>query len=113
MTTLLLLLLGQCVFAGVVVFVLKGALDRELIRAALEEFESKKISSDITEITVRSASGIGEEFKNHLESIRQRKCAQATFNFQEDARLKGGIIITLGDNLLDFSLLSRLQHFWS
>ena len=96
-----------------VIFVLKRLLDKELMKAALEKFESCKTSPDINEIVVRSASSINDEFKDHLESIRKRKFAQANLNFQEDAELKGGVVIAIGDLLLDFSLASRLQHFWS
>ena len=107
------LFLGQCVFAVVVILVLKKFLDKELMRAALEKFESCKASSDITAITVRFASTLSDEFKSHLESVRKRKMPQANLNFQEDASLKGGVVIAVGDLILDFSLLSRLQHFWS
>jgi len=62
---------------------------------------------------VRSAVAVSDEFKRHFESIRQRKFVQANLNFQEDAALKGGVVITVGELLLDFSLLSRLQNFWS
>lgn len=83
------------------------------MKAALESFEACRISSEIKEITVRTASGVGDDFKSRLESIRQRKFSQASFNFQEDVALKGGVIIEAGESLLDFSLLSRLQNFWS
>jgi len=113
MSTLLILFLGQCVFAVVVIFVLKKILDKELAGAALEKFESCKTSPDIKEIVVRSASSLGDEFKNRLESVRKRKFVQANLNFQQDSALKGGVVIIVGDLLLDFSLSNRLRHFWS
>jgi len=113
MTTILFLFLGQCVFAGVVIFVLKGLLDKELIRAAIEKFESCKISPDIKEIAIFSASTISDEFKYNLESIRKRKFADVNLKFQENTELKGGVVIALGEELLDFSLASRLENFWS
>lgn len=113
MTILLILFFVQCVFALVVIFVLKRLLDKELMRAALEKFESCKTSPEIKEIAVRSASMINDEFKVYLESIRKRKFTQAKLSFQEDAALKGGVVIAVGDQLLDFSLSSRLQHIWS
>ena len=81
--------------------------------SALEKFESCKASPDIKEITVRSASTINDEFKSRLESIRKRKFIQAKLNFQDDVGLKGGVVIVMGDLLLDFSLSSRMQNFWS
>jgi len=62
---------------------------------------------------VSSASTVSDEFQRQLESIRKRKFIQAKFDFQEDAGLKGGVVIAIGDVLLDFSLRSRLKHFWS
>jgi len=113
MVILLYIFLGQCVFAVAVIFVLKRLLDKELMDAAFEKFESCKTSSDIKEIDVYSASRVNDEFKAHLESIRKRKMPEANLNFQENAGLKGGIVIKVGELLLDFSLSSRLQNFWS
>jgi len=113
MTTLLMMILGQCVFAFIVIFILKKLLDKELMSAALEQFESCKISPDVKEIAVYSATSVSDEFKSYLESVRRRKMPQANLNFKENAELKGGIVIAVGDLLLDFSLSSRLQHFWS
>ena len=113
MGTLLMVLLGQCVFAVVVILVLKKLLDRELMNAALEKFEACQSSLTIKEISVFSASAINEDFKGHLESIRKRKMPSAHLNFQQNAELRGGVVIAAGDALLDFSLASRLQNFWS
>jgi len=113
MFILLVIFFVQGVFAVVVVLVLKRLLDKELMKAALEKFESCKASTDIKEITVLSASILSVEFQRQLESVRKRKFVQAKLNFKKDAGLKGGLAIALGDVLLDFSLGSRLQHFWS
>ena len=113
MQALLLILLGQIVFAVLVVLVLKKLLDRELMNAALEKLESCKIPTEINEIAVYSASGVSDEFKRHLEAVRRQKFAQAQFNFRENAELKGGVVIAAGELLLDFSLSSRLENFWS
>jgi len=113
MLTLVLLILGQCVFAVMVIFVLKRFLDKELLHAALEKFESCPASAEIKEIAVYSASGLSDEFKSQLESVRKRKMPQASLSFKENADLKGGVAIAMGEILLDFSLTSRLQHFWS
>jgi len=104
MVTILLLFVVQCVFTVVVIFVLKKIWDRELIRAALEKLETCNASPEAKEIDVRSASKISEEFKDHIESIRRRKFVQANLNIQQDPSLKGGIVITVGDLSLDFSL---------
>ncbi len=56
-------------------------------------------------------STLSDEFKNHFESIRQRKFPQANLDFQEDAALKGGVVIAVGDLLLDFSLSKPFAEF--
>ena len=94
----------QCIFTILVIFILKKCWDKELIQAALEKFETCEVSAQIKEIDVRSASKISEAFKSQIESIRQRKFAQANLNIQEDPSLKGGIVITVGNLSLDFSL---------
>jgi F0F1-type ATP synthase delta subunit len=109
----LVLFILQCLFAAGVVLVLKKHLDRELIEAALEKLEACRISQEVKEIVVRSAGGVSDDIKAHLESIRQRKFNQVHLNIQEDRTLKGGMVIAAGDLLLDFSLASRLQHLWS
>ncbi len=103
----------QCAIAIAVIFVLKRLLDKELMKAAFEKFESCKTSPDLAEITVLTASKVNEEFKLRLESVRKRKFPQATFNFQESAQIKGGVVIAMGEDFLDFSLSSRLKDLWS
>ena len=62
---------------------------------------------------MRSSGSVNDEFKSYFESVQKRKFSQANLNFQEDAALKGGVVIVVGDALLDFSLASRLKQFWS
>ena len=71
------------------------------------------IAGDQRDHRVFRLKGLNDEFKSYLESIRKRKFVQANLDFKENADLKGGVVIALGDLLLDFSLSSRLQHFWS
>ena len=113
MATLGWVLFGQCVFVFVVIFVLKIILDKELINAALEKFESAPSSEDLKEILVYSAVNLSDEIKSRLEIVRRRKFVGANFNFLQNAELKGGIVISMNDTLLDFSLTTRLQQFWS
>ncbi|MBF0504724.1 MAG: F0F1 ATP synthase subunit delta [Candidatus Omnitrophica bacterium] len=109
----LILFIVQCFFALGVIIVLKKTLDRELIEAAFEKLEACKSSPEVKEIVVCLPSAVSDEMKTHLESIRQRKFVQANLKIQEDPALKGGMVIAVGDLLLDFSLSGRLQHFWS
>lgn len=113
MSILVIFIFGQCFFAVMVFLVLKKLLDRELIKAALEQFESCEIAPHTKKITVYSASRISDEYRAVLESITKSKCGGVNLNFQENALLKGGLVIAIDQLLLDFSLQSRLKHFWS
>ena len=110
---LLILFFVQCVLALGVVLFLKKALNRELVEAALENLEGCPASNDVQEIIVRFYSGAGERIKSHLESIRRRKFVRAHLDIKEDRGLKGGMVIAVGETLLDFSLASRWRQLWS
>ena len=101
--------LAQGLVAAAVIFVLKRVLDKELMKAALEQLESGQIPSATGEIVVRFSAPVSDEFKNHLESIRQRKFARANVDFRREAGLKGGVIIEAEGCSLDFSLAGRLR----
>lgn len=103
MALVILLFFTQCVITMIVIFALKRLWDKELICAALEEFETCVPSPDIKSINVRTACAISEAFKSEIESIRRRKFVQAGLNIQVDPGLKGGIVITVGGLSLDFS----------
>ena len=113
MVTLLMILLGQCVFAAAVVVVLLRLLDKELMNAAFEKLESCKSSTEIKELSVYSATTLSDDIKGRFESVRRRKFEGAGLNYFQNPELKGGVVIAAGDLLLDFSVMSRLQQFWS
>ena len=104
MLTIAILITVQFVFTFIVIFVLKKLWDKELIRAAIEKFSACPSSTDVKKIMVCSASGLSEEFKSHIEAICQRKFAQASVSITQDATLKGGVVITVGDQSFDYSL---------
>jgi len=111
--TLFMVLLGQIVFAIIVIVVLKKLLEKELYLAAVEKFETCKVTEGTKEITIRSASVINDEFKSYFEIIQKRRMPQVSLNFEIDGALKGGVVIVIGDQVFDFSLANRLEHFWS
>ncbi|MBF0511367.1 MAG: F0F1 ATP synthase subunit delta [Candidatus Omnitrophica bacterium] len=110
--TILILVLVQVIFALIVIAVLKKHLSKELMRACLEAFESSKMLEEIKEIKVLTAGPLNIEAKGHLERIRQRKFSQALFSYHENREIQGGIVIAAGEVFLDFSLTSRMRHFW-
>lgn len=113
MQTLFWVLGGQVIFAVIVIVVLKKLLEKELMHAALEKFETCKLSEASQVITITSASAISEDLKGYFQTIQKRRMPQAILNFEQNASLKGGVMISAGDMVLDFSLSNRLEHFWS
>ncbi len=113
MPTILIIFLIQVVFVLAVIFVLKRLLDRELMNSALEKFESCKSSDQIKEITVFSCSTVNKEFRYRFESVSKRRFPQAQLKYRIEAGLKGGVVLCVGEDLLDFSLRCRLQNFWT
>ena len=107
MVTIVTVIAVQFVLTFVVIVVLKKLWDKELIRAAIEKLEGCKAASGVAVVDVCCASAISGEFKSRLEAVCQRKFAQAQLNIHVDPSLKGGVVITLGDQSFDFSLSSR------
>ena len=107
------ILVLQLVIAAVVAFVLKRLLDRELEKAAIEKFSSLKPMQGVKTITVNYASPLPSSVEQELTALAKRKFVDSKITFEQEATLKGGLIIKVADEILDFSLANRLEHFWS
>jgi F0F1-type ATP synthase delta subunit len=98
----------QCIIAGIVIFVLKRLLEKELFENALEKLHSaKEMTSPITVIT---ANNINIQNKSRIESLLKRKIENVSINFSQDQALKGGIILKWAQGAIDCSLSERLKH---
>ena len=113
MIVLFILLFVQCVIAGIVIFVLKGFLDRELKKAAIEKLVSLKAAQDINQITVYYAHVMPSMIQEEIKNIAHQKFSKGNIVFEQLQALKGGLMIKIADEVLDFSLSSRLEHLWS
>jgi F0F1-type ATP synthase delta subunit len=103
----------QLIIAGIVIFVLKQLLDKELEQAALEKAMALKNNPEIKSIHVYSAKDLSVQLKEQLTSIVKNKFSNGKIIFEHLSSLKGGLIIKVEEQVLDFSLSSRLEHLWS
>ena len=102
----------QIAIAGVVVFVLKCLLDRELKEVALEKFE-RATMADAKEIVVRYGASLSDMHKSRFVAVHKRKFSAVPLRFEHKGELMGGVVIVLGKEELDFSVVGRLRNFWS
>ncbi len=106
---IIVLVLVQLLIAGVVIFVLKRLLDRELMLTALEKLDSLE---PVKEITVKYAGHLSDAIRSKIQSILRRKTEGIKVIFIESSELKGGLVIEAEGVVFDFSLAGRLKNFW-
>ncbi len=103
----------QVVIGAVAVFVLVRLLDKELIEAALERLQAVSAAELFGPVHFKTARPLNPEHRGRIQSIFKRKAVQGKIIFEENLALKGGLLIAYNDQVLDFSLSSRLQKLWS
>lgn len=85
-----------------------GYLD-EIIRTARETVAARGEERKVAEVT--SAVPLTDEEKAQLEAkLRQRFGDKLTFTYRVDPEILGGLVVRVGDTLLDYSLRSRLEE---
>ena len=102
----------QLATMGIIIFLLKKNLDRELICCALEHFAVLQPFPS-SEITIESYKPLVEPVKMQLKAIASRKFSQSTIDFQVNPSLKGGVVIRLSGTAIDCSLAGRLKNLWA
>ena len=102
----------QVVIAGVVIFILKRLLDKELVEAALEKLQGLSAGDIAGEIVLR-VNRPDFKVQGRFEDLVRRRFPAAQLIVQEDAGLKGGVVLIVAGQTLDFSITSRLKGFWS
>ncbi|MEI7998228.1 MAG: hypothetical protein WCH62_01805 [Candidatus Omnitrophota bacterium] len=113
MMSFLILIIVQLVIAGVVIFFLKNLLDRELEKVAIEKLASLKSTEAVDCVIVYYANSISFRAAEEIKSLTSRKFINGKIVFERLQTLKGGLIIKVANEILDFSLSSRLESFWS
>ena len=85
-----------------------GYLD-EIVDALQKEAETRGEAPQVAEVV--SAVPLTEEEKQKLEErLRQRFGARLVFSYRVNPDILGGMIVRVGDTLLDYSLRSRLEE---
>ncbi len=113
MMLFLILILVQLAIAGTVIFVLKRLLDRELAKAAIEKLASLKAAEAVEHVIVYYASPLPSSVEAEIKVLANRKFTNGKIVFERLQSLRGGVIIKVADEILDFSLSSRLENLWS
>jgi F0F1-type ATP synthase delta subunit len=103
----------QVVIAGVVIFVLKHLLNPELEKVAIEKLASLKPSIDVKVINVYHFRRLPVNIQKELRELAKNKFTNSEIIFEQSNILKGGVVIKIDSEVLDFSLSSRLENFWS
>ncbi len=102
----------QAVVAAVGLIFFKRLLDKELIEAALEKFQTWEAAKTADRIALRLHS-LDPRIRDRFEELSRRRFPSAQLTFELDAGIKGGAVISAGSEELDFSMASRLRTFWS
>ncbi len=103
----------QLIIAAIVVFVLKNILNRELEKIAIEKLMSLKLNENVKEVHIYYFQSLSLDVEGEFKALIQNKFVNSKINFEQLQDLKGGLIIKVGEEVLDFSLSSRLENLWS
>ncbi len=113
MTILIMIIILQLTIALVVIFVLKHFLDRELEKAAIEKLMSLKANADLKVVNIYHAKPLTLNIEGEFRALVKNKFSGSEIIFEQISNLKGGLIIKAADEVLDFSVSSRLENLWS
>lgn len=116
MGIVLIALVLQILTALAVIFVLSRNLNKELIKFALEQFEVLKIKEDlalIKEIVVVSSGVLDDAVTARMKTIASQRFKGVVLNFSSNPALRGGMIIIVGEEVIDCSAKTRLNNLWS
>ena len=113
MIPFIILIVVQVTISVVVIFVLKRLLDRELEKSAIEKLMSLKADADVKVVNVYHAQPLAMNVESQFRALIKNRFTGSEVVFEHLANLKGGLIIKIKDDVLDFSLSSRLENFWS
>jgi F0F1-type ATP synthase delta subunit len=104
----------QLLLAGVVVYVLKEILHRQLIDLAIKRFQNISITTEdqkLTGIIVVSPRKINCGVRERLRVAVSKKFGRPMEIISKiDKRLRGGLVIKLNSLTIDFSLMGRLKE---
>lgn len=115
----LIFLIPQIVVLPVIVAVLKKKLDASLINLAIQQFDSgaldpagsrqKNFDNGQVKLTVVTHKIVSAEIRERIIKILTRRFPGAGADFQVDPKILGGMILRVGQETADFSLIDRLR----
>ncbi len=105
-------ILLQVVMAALVLFLMKKLLERELLGVALEQIAGAPLEHGVivNEVVVVAAGRFSGDDEFRLRGVIRDRFPQARVLIGRDASLGGGLIIRMGDHVLDHSLWTRLKQ---
>ncbi len=112
---ILIIVILQLLTALIVIFFLSRRLSKELIILALEKFEVLKIQQDlsqITEVSVCSMASLDDNIAARIKVIAAKRFNGIPIRFMTEQGLKGGMVIMVGENVIDCSARNRLSFLW-
>lgn len=113
--------LSQTVAISIIVLVLKGILDRNLINLAIQQLEAGHLNPaglnrkdfdlvhfSVSVITHKEIAAVDRE--RVLKAVTKNIPGGTRTHFQVDRKICGGMIIKAGAQTADYSLLDRLKR---
>jgi len=108
------LIFWQIVVASIVLFILWLILQKNLVHAALVQFDywdGKPRDPALAEIVVTSHQELKETLKAKIIKLTQRKFGEKmAVVFRVDRKIMGGLVIRAGEKVIDFALKERLRQ---
>lgn len=105
----------QLFTALIVVFFLSRHLNNELIKLAVEQFETIRIKGDlalIKNIVVTSGGELDQAVISRIKVIASKRFNNVSLEFSVISALNGGIVIQIGSDIIDCSIKTRLSYLW-
>lgn len=105
----------QALVAVAAVYVLKRLLEKDLVRAALEQvgvFDPSDEARRAERIVVLFAGDVPTTNRAVLAQLLKEKCPRADIDFLEDPALMGGLVIEIAGKVMDYSLANRLKYLF-
>ena len=106
---------GQLVVAVWVVLFLKKKLDGILIESAIKQLEylGAEKKSGIKSVAAVTHKNLDLKNQEQLKrTVAKQLGATTVLSFQIDKSLMGGVVLKLGNQVIDCSLRDRLQQAW-
>jgi ATP synthase F1 delta subunit len=106
----------QLVVAAIVVWALRSNLDNLLIEMAMKQFELRirDKSTPISAVAVISHKALNAESQTKISKETLKNWGETVKPvFQIEKNLMGGVIIKVGNNVIDCSLRDRLHRAWT